>query len=341
MTIISAICKRRSIRKLNLHFRVRIATMMVKLKEFMKPNGRDMGSIQEEIAALKKQKNAVILAHYYQTSDIIDIADMVGDSYALSKQARDAQANIIVFCGVRFMAESAKILNPERKVLLPAYNAGCPMADMVTPDDILRLRAQYPDAAVACYVNTSAETKAECDICVTSSNAVKVIASLPQKRVLFIPDRNLARYVAEQLPEKEIIPYCGYCIVHERVTAAEADKALAAQPGTLLLAHPECPEDVLKRAHYIGSTAGIIEYARKSNHKKFIIGTEQGILHVLQKENPDKQFFMLSPHLFCTNMKKTHITDVRDSLLLEQYEITLHSEVMDRARVSLERMLRV
>lgn len=299
-----------------------------------------MENIQEQINALKKQKNAVILAHYYQTGDILDIADMVGDSYALSQQARDAQADIIVFCGVRFMAESAKILNPETKVLLPAEGAGCPMADMVTPDDILKLRAQYPEAAVACYVNTSAETKAECDICVTSSNAVKVIASLPQKKVIFVPDKNLARYVAGKLPEKEIIPYCGYCVVHDRITADEADKALIAQPDALLLVHPECPEEVIKRAHYVGSTKGIIDYAKKSDHQKFIIGTEQGVLHVLQKENPDKQFYLLSPQLFCANMKKTHIADVLDALRLEQYEITLDYSIMDRARVSLERMLR-
>ncbi len=300
-----------------------------------------MGSIQEEISALKREKSAIILAHYYQTGDIIDVADRVGDSYALARQARDAEADVIVFCGVRFMAESAKILNPERKVLLPAYNAGCPMADMVTPEDIRRLRAQYPDAAVACYVNSTAETKAECDICVTSSNAVKVVASLPQKRVLFVPDKNLARFVAAQLPEKEIIPYAGYCIVHDRLGAPDVDAALAAQPDALLLVHPEAPEEVTRRADYVGSTLGIIEYARKSPHDKFIIGTEMGILHTLEKQNPGKKFYLLSPRLFCVNMKKTHIEDLRDALLYGQYEITLDKDIMDRARVSLERMLAV
>lgn len=298
-------------------------------------------TIQEEILELKKQKNAVILAHYYQTGDIIDIADMVGDSYALARQARDAKADIIVFCGVRFMAESAKILNPDRKVLLPAVNAGCPMADMVTPQDIRRLRSQYPDAAVACYVNSTAETKAEVDICVTSSNAAKVVASLPQKRVIFVPDKNLARYVADQLPQKEIIPYSGYCIVHERTRAADVDAALAAQPDALLLVHPECPEEVTRRADYVGSTKGIIEYAQQSDHDKFIIGTEMGILHTLKKQNPDKQFFLLSPSLFCVNMKKTHIEDLRDALRYEQHEITLDQDIIDKARISLERMLAV
>jgi len=298
-------------------------------------------TIQEEILELKSRKNAVILAHYYQTGDIIDIADRVGDSYALARQAREAQADIIVFCGVRFMAESAKILNPERKVLLPVEGAGCPMADMVTPEDIRRLRSQYPDAGVACYVNSTADTKAECDICVTSSNAVKVVASLPQKKVIFVPDKNLARYVAAQLPEKEIIPFSGCCTVHDRMRTVDVDAALAAQPDALLLVHPECPEEVTRRAHYVGSTAGILNYAHESDHDKFIIGTEMGILHVLKKQNPGKQFFLLSPRLFCTNMKKTHIEDLRDALLHEQYEITLGKDTMEKARVSLERMLAV
>lgn len=298
-------------------------------------------TIQEEILELKNKKNAVILAHYYQTGDIIDIADMVGDSYALARQAKETKADIIVFCGVRFMAESAKILNPERKVLLPAANAGCPMADMVTPEDIRRLRSQYPDAAVACYVNSTAETKAECDVCVTSSNAVKVVSSLPQKQVIFVPDKNLARFVADQLPEKEIIPFSGCCIVHDRLRTADVDAALAAQPDALLLVHPEAPEEVTRRADYVGSTKGIIEYAHKSSHDKFIIGTEMGILHVLKQQNPDKQFFLLSPSLFCVNMKKTHIEDLRDALLYEQHEITLDENIMDKARVSLERMLAV
>jgi len=298
-------------------------------------------SIQEEILELKKKKNAVILAHYYQTGDIIDIADMVGDSYALARQAKEAQADIIVFCGVRFMAESAKILNPERKVLLPAANAGCPMADMVTPEDIRRLRSQYPDAAVACYVNSTAETKAECDICVTSSNAVKLVASLSQKKVIFVPDKNLARFVADQLPEKEIIPFSGCCIVHDRMSTVDVDAATSAQPDALLLVHPECPVEVTRRADYVGSTAGILNYANQSDHEKFIIGTEMGILHVLKKQNPDKQFFLLSPRLFCNNMKKTHIEDLRDALLYEQHEITLDQNIMERARVTLERMLAV
>ncbi len=293
----------------------------------------------ENIQKLKKEKNAVILAHYYQTGDIIDIADIVGDSYALSRQAKNVDADIIVFCGVRFMAESAKILNPGKKVLLPTFDAGCPMADMVAPPDIKHLRLQYPDAAVVCYVNSSYEVKAECDVCVTSSNAVKIIGSLKEKRVVFLPDQNLARYVASKISDKEIIPYNGYCIVHHRVDTADVDKAKEAFDGALLLVHPECRMEVIKKADFVGSTAQIIGFVKKSSGRKFIIGTEEGILHILKKENPDKEFYMLSPKLLCVNMKKTRIEDVKNALEREQHEIILDKKIMDRARVSLERML--
>ena len=298
-----------------------------------------MQTIQEKIKKLKNEKNAVILAHYYQTGDIIDIADMVGDSYGLSKKAKETDADIIVFCGVRFMAESAKILSPDKKVLLPANEAGCPMADMVTPQDIRDLRQKYPDAAVVCYVNSTSEVKAESDVCCTSSNAVKVVSSLKQKRIVFVPDQNLARFVAKQLPDKEIIPFHGYCIVHHRVGADEVDKAKAAMPDALLLVHPECAEGVVDNADFVGSTAQIINYAAQSDHKKFIIGTEMGILHVLKKQNPDKAFFLLTTKLVCANMKKTKIDDVLGALENEQYEITLDKDVMDKARLSLEKML--
>jgi quinolinate synthase len=297
--------------------------------------------IQDEIERLKKEKNAIILAHYYQTEDIQDAADIVGDSYALSKTARDNDAGIIVFCGVKFMAESAKILSPHKKVLLPVMEAGCPMAEMVTPEDIKELRAKYPDAAVVTYVNSTSEVKAVSDICVTSSNAVKVVRSLKEKRIIFVPDQNLASYVASQVPEKEIIPFHGYCVVHHRLTAKDADGALAAIPDALLLVHPECPPEVTKKADYVGSTAGIIEYARKSEGSRFIIGTEMGILHVLKKENPDKHFFLLAPKLLCTNMKKTKIADVLDALKFEQHEIHLSDEIIEKAKRSLDRMLEV
>ena len=216
-------------------------------------------------------------------------ADMVGDSYGLSKKAKNNDADIIVFCGVRFMAESAKILSPEKKVLLPVINAGCPMADMVTPQDIIQLRKTYPDAAIVCYVNSTSAVKAECDVCVTSSNAVKVVASLEETQVVFVPDQNLARFVAKQLPDKQIIPFNGYCIVHHQMNTDDVDKAIQALPNAQLLVHPECAEAVVDRADFVGSTAGIIDYASQSDNKQFIIGTEMGILHVLKKQNPGQR----------------------------------------------------
>lgn len=295
--------------------------------------------VQEEIKRLKDEKKAIILAHYYQTEDIQDVADFVGDSYALSKKARDNDAETIVFCGVKFMAESAKLLSPHKKVLLPVMEAGCPMADMVTPDDISELRAKYPGAAVVAYMNSTTQVKAVSDICVTSSNAVRIIKSLDEKQIIFVPDQNLASFVAAQVSEKEIIPFHGYCIVHHRVGEADVDSAVSAIPDALLLVHPECPPSVVKRADYVGSTAGIIEYARKSAGKRFIIGTEVGILHVLKRENPDKQFFLLSPKLLCANMKKTKIADVLDALRYERHEITLSEDIIEKAKSSLDRML--
>ena len=298
-----------------------------------------MQNIIEQIDQLKKEKNAIILAHYYQTGDILDIADMIGDSYGLSKKAKDNDADVIVFCGVRFMAESAKILSPKKKVLLPAENAGCPMADMTTPQDIRRLREKYPKAAIVCYVNSTSAVKAECDVCVTSSNAVRVVASLSENQIVFVPDQNLARFVAKKLPEKQIIPFDGYCIVHHQVSADEVDKALKALPDAQLLVHPECTEAVVDRADFVGSTAQIIDFAKQSNSRRFIIGTEMGILHVLKQQNPDKEFYLLTPRLFCTNMKKTKMNDVLNALKYEQYEITLDPVIMQRAKKSLDRML--
>ncbi len=300
---------------------------------------QDTQQIISEIKRLKQEKNAVLLAHYYQTGDIQDIADFVGDSFALSRKAKDTDADVIVFCGVRFMAESAKILSPEKTVLLPAPDAGCPMADMVTPEDVRRLRAQYPAAAVACYVNSSCAVKAECDVCVTSSNAVRIVKALPQTQIIFVPDQNLARYVASQAPEKEIIPFCGYCVVHHRITAQDVDKAKAAAPGALLLAHPECTQEVLSRADFIGSTEQILAFAAKSTQKRFLIGTEMGVLHPLHKNHPDKEFFLLSPKLVCVNMKKTTLQDVRDALLFHLHVIELDEPTMARARACLMRML--
>ncbi|MBE0601304.1 MAG: quinolinate synthase NadA [Firmicutes bacterium] len=299
----------------------------------------DTNTLYAEIRRLQQERSAVILAHYYQTGDIQDIADFVGDSYGLSKLAKDTDADVIVFCGVSFMAETAKILSPTKTVLLPAPDAGCPMADMVTPEDVLRLRAQYPDAAVACYVNSSAGVKAVSDVCVTSSNAVKIVRALRETQVIFVPDQNLGRYVAGMLPEKEIILHPGYCRVHHRLTAQETDAAVTLHPGAPLLAHPECTRAVLDKADFIGSTAQILQQAKRSKETEFIIATEEGILHELHRQNPEKTFHLLSNRLTCVNMKKTRLTDVRDALLLMQYQITLEEDVMRMARRSLDRML--
>jgi quinolinate synthase len=297
-------------------------------------------STLERIQELKKERNAVILAHLYQQGDIQDMADFVGDSFELSRKAREAKGDVIVFCGVYFMAESAKILNPDKTVLLPVLAAGCPMADMVTPDDVLALRAQYPEAAVVCYVNSSAAVKAVSDICCTSSNAVKIVKSLPQRQVIFVPDRNLGHFVSLQTPDKEIIRFEGFCPTHERVGVKDVEEARAARPGALVLVHPECPPAVVDAADFAGSTAQIINYVAKSDKKEFIIGTEQGILYRLTKENPDKQFYLLSQRLFCVNMKKTSLDDVLYSLEHMVNAIELDAETIRRASLCLDRMLR-
>ena len=292
-----------------------------------------------DIKRLKQERNAVILAHYYQTGDVQDAADFVGDSFALSRQARDTDADCIVFCGVRFMAESAKILSPHKTVLLPVADAGCTMADMVTPADIRRLRAEHPGAVVVCYVNSSCEVKAESDVCVTSSNAVAIVRALPETRIIFVPDQNLGRYVARQVPEKEVILHSGYCPVHHLLTAEDVEKARATLPGAPLLAHPECTEAVLAKADYIGSTAQILRYAQKSADKAFLIATEEGVLHELRRDNPGKTFRTLTQKLQCADMKKTTLADLRDALRQNQYEITLEEDLMNRARRCLDRML--
>ncbi len=295
--------------------------------------------IISEIRRLKKEKNAVILAHYYQADEIQEIADFTGDSFALSKQAKDTGAGTIVFCGVLFMAESAKILSPQKTVLLPVRDAGCPMADMVSPQDVRRMRARYPKAAVVCYVNSSCAVKAESDVCVTSSNAVKIVKALDEQQIIFVPDRNLGAYVARQVSEKEVILHSGYCPVHHRLSVRDVFKAKAAAPDALLLAHPECRQAVLDQADFIGSTAQILDYARRSANAEYIIATETGTLHELTKNNPGKTFYPLTQELVCADMKKTTLEDLYGALLYGRYEITLDADEMDRARHSLDRML--
>ena len=297
--------------------------------------------LKKKIATLKKKKNAVILAHNYQREQIQDIADIVGDSLQLARAAARVDADIIEFCGVRFMAESASILNPDKKVLLPVKEAGCPLVDMITPEKLKSLKAQYPDAAVVCYVNSSAKVKAESNIACTSSNAVEVVRSLPNKRIIFVPDENLAKYVQLQVPEKEIIPWKGFCPTHIRLSEEEVIKAKKAHPQAEFLAHPECKPEVLKLADQVCSTGGMFKYAKASESGEFIIGTESGMLYRLKKENPDKKFYLPSEHLVCANMKLTTLGWVAHSLELEIYEIKVPQGIRVKAKKSLDKMLKI
>ncbi|MFW5725417.1 MAG: quinolinate synthase NadA [Bacteroidota bacterium] len=297
--------------------------------------------IQQEIARLKQEKDAVILAHYYQVPEVQDVADHVGDSFALSKLAAELPQPFIVFCGVSFMAETAKILSPEKTVLLPREDAGCPMADMVTGQDVIELRAQHPDAAVVSYVNSSTEVKVLSDICCTSSNAVKVIRSLPHKKIIFLPDENLGSYCAELIPEKEFVLFNGFCPVHEEVQAIDVKLARDQNPGALFAVHPECRAEVRREADFIGSTGQIIDYVAQTDHHTFIIGTESGILHPILRDNPDKKIVSLTPNFICPNMKKTRLEDVLSSFRNMHQEIILDKETIDKARLPLERMLQV
>ncbi len=300
-----------------------------------------MSTIKDSILELKNKKNAVILAHFYQNTEIQEIADVVGDSFELARKAVATDADIIVLCGVRFMAESAKILNPDKRIFLPVKDAGCPMADMITAEDVRKLRIKYPDAAVVCYINSSAAVKAESDICCTSSSAVRIVASLTQKRIIFIPDQNLGAYVASQLPEKEFILFEGYCPIHHRVSIEDVNKVKAYCPGMPILMHPECQPEVLKLADMIGSTSQIIDFALSSPEQAFIIGTEIGVVERLRLLAPYKRFYLLSQGLFCPNMKKTTLTDVLFSLEQERYEINLTPAEIAGAELSLTRMIQV
>jgi len=301
----------------------------------------DKKELAKDILALKQERNAVIIAHNYQIDDVQALADMIGDSFALSKYCASIPQDVIVFCGVLFMAESAKILSPQKTVLLPEIHAGCPMADMVTAEDLRSLKRDHPNAAVVCYINTSAAVKAESDICCTSSNAVKVIQSLAEEEIIFVPDKNLGNYIARKVPEKRMIIWDGFCVTHHRVTLEEVQKAKEAHPDAVLLVHPECRPEVVELADFVGSTRQIIDFAAASKEKKFIIGTEMGVLYSLKKNNPEKTFYLLSQGLICPNMKKTRLESVYTALTEMRYAIELEEEIMIKARTTLERMLKV
>lgn len=301
----------------------------------------DKTELANRIKELKEERNAIIVAHNYQVDDVQEIADIVGDSFALSKHCASSNAAVIVFCGVHFMAESAKILSPDKTVLLPEIDAGCPMADMVTAEDLREVKKRNPDAAVVCYINSSAEVKAESDICCTSSNAVDVIKSVEQRKIIFVPDKNLGNYVAKMVPEKEIILWNGYCITHHKIKEDEVLKIKELHPDALLLVHPECQPNIVDLADFVGSTKQIIDYAKESNNKKFIIGTEMGVLYKLRRDNPGKVFYMMSQGMVCPNMKKTSLKSIYEALSEMKYRIELDEDVRVRAKKSLDRMLQI
>ncbi|MGM9533705.1 MAG: quinolinate synthase NadA [Intestinibacter sp.] len=293
--------------------------------------------LSEKILKLKKEKNAIILAHLYQIPEVQEIADYVGDSYYLSKVARDAKEDLIIFCGVKFMAESAKILSPNKTVILPAPDAGCPMADMAEAEDLKEKIKEYPDAFKVCYINSSYEVKALCDASVTSSSALEIMKNIPNKQILFLPDRNLGGYIAEFFPEKEFIQWKGFCPTHERVSAEDVIKLKEEHPNVKVLSHPECSKEVRDLSDYIGSTSGIIKFATECEDKEFIICTEQGVLHELKKNNPDKEFYF-PENMICPNMKKTTLQDVYDALTGKKEEIILDEETSKKALTALENM---
>jgi len=294
----------------------------------------------EEIQALKKERRATILAHNYQLPEVQDVADLVGDSLELSRAAARLDSEVIIFCGVDFMAETAAILSPQKRVVIPEKGAWCPMAHMITPDQLDDLKALNPEAAVVCYVNSTAEIKAKSDICCTSANGVQVVNSLSQKEVIFVPDRNLAAYVARHT-DKKIIPWNGYCYVHDHFTADEVRAARALHPGAEVLVHPECRPEVIDQADFVYSTAGMGKHARASKAREFIIGTEVGMIYRLKKENPEKEFYPLSENAVCQNMKKTTLEKVLRALQTLEPRVTVPEDIAARARLAIERMLKV
>jgi quinolinate synthase len=297
-------------------------------------------NVQDEILRLKREKDVCILAHSYQAREILEVADFTGDSYQLSVMASKAPQKTVVMCGVRFMAETVKILSPEKTVYLANPIAGCPMAEQMDVDLIRSLKEMYPDYTVVAYINTTAELKTICDVCVTSSSAVRIVEKLDNDNILFIPDCNLGDYVSKQLPNKNFKLVQGGCPTHARVGVKDVEKAREAHPNALLLVHPECLPKVVERADYVGSTSGIMDYARKSDHDEFIIGTEVSIAEHLQYECPDKRFYYLSKDLMCHNMKATTLIDVLNCVQgVGGEEILMDGETVEKSRQCIDRMI--
>lgn len=301
----------------------------------------ELAELQQKIQRLKKELNAVIVAHNYQRPEVQDMAEFVGDSLELArKTAQLSDIEVIVFCGVHFMAETAAILNPTRTVLLAEMSAGCPMANMIDVDDLREWKAKYPRAAVVCYVNTSAAVKAESDICCTSANALKVVESLPNEEILFIPDQNLGHYISTRT-KKRMIFYPGFCVTHRKLRAEQVRLAKQLHPDALVVVHPECIPEVTAMADAVLSTSQMIRYARESPAQTFLIGTEEGLLHRLRKENPNKTFYLISNGLLCPNMKRTTLESVSKAMELRQNIIKVPEETRWKAKRSLDLMLAV
>ena len=295
----------------------------------------------KQIEKLKADRGAVILAHNYQPGEIQDLADFTGDSLGLSIQASQTDADVIVFCGVRFMAETAAILSPEKTVLLPDKSAGCPMADMITAEQLRQLKQENPDALVVCYVNSTAEVKAESDYCCTSSNAVEIVNSLPEdKRIIFVPDQHLGQFVAERTGRKLVL-WPGYCTTHVLITADDIKAARAKYPDAIVMAHPECTEPVKEASDELLSTGQMLKFAAKSTAKRFIIATEMGIIHTLKKQNPGTEFFPASDRAICPNMKKITADKVIGSLQEMKYKITVPETISIKAKKALDRMVEI
>lgn len=297
-----------------------------------------MNKFKEKIAQLKAEKNAVILAHYYVEPQVQEIADFVGDSYYLAKIAKSTDAEVIVFCGVEFMGESAKILNPEKTVLMPDASADCPMAHMATTEEVLKIKNKYEDTAVVCYINSSARLKTVSDVCVTSANALKIVNALPNKNIYFIPDRNLGTFVKKNT-DKNIILNEGWCPIHNSIKTEDIKAFKELHKDVKVLMHPECTDDVLKLADYIGSTSGIIDYATSSEDTEFIIVTETGVLYELQEKNPNKKFYFPEPLPVCADMKKITLEKVLNCLESNLNEVIIDDKTREKAMLPLNRML--
>ncbi len=295
--------------------------------------------MKQQIQKVKEEKNAVILAHYYVRPEVQEIADYIGDSFYLSKVAASLENPIIVYCGVAFMGESGCLLNPEKKVLMPDLRADCPMAHMVLKEEIDEARNSYDDLAVVCYINSTAEIKSWSDVSVTSANAVKIVRSLPNKNILFVPDKNLGRYVSRQVPEKNIMLVKGYCPIHEAISARELSELKTEHPDAEILVHPECCEEVNDMADYIGSTSGIIDYVTASDKKEWIIGTEIGVLYELEKRNPDNRFYFPKTQPVCKDMKMITLDNVLHVLETEENQVAVADRQADAAKKTLDHML--